>query len=361
MPHLRTFGLGLSLVFGGACLATGAIARAEDPAGDAAKEEAAEKEAAAKVEAAWVKVWDTAKAKAKLEKKDLLIDFTGSDWCPPCKAMHKEVFSQVEFVEAATKTFVLVYMDFPRGEEHKKLVVDAASNERVREAYGVTSFPTVILATSDGMPYVRTGGYQEGGPSAYLKTLEEFKASRDTFQTLQSKGKTDLVAFRAGFELLEKGEFLSFPDYAWMLDHAEKQDADGTKGLKKIAEGERARQRSAVEEKALIKIANEATDDTRWAKIHEFLKTSKDLRGRMLWMASRKVFEWLLAEKDFAEARRMAELPLRDPDIAGNPQAKEAIAEAIQEVDDAEKAAAQAEAKPTEPKPEEPQPGPTPK
>jgi thioredoxin-related protein len=352
MPHVRFVHFGLAAL--GLVFSAGAFARADEPA----KEEVADKEAAAKVEAAWVKVWDEAKAKAKKENKDLLIDFTGSDWCPPCKRMHEEVFSQVEFVDAATKEFVLVYLDYPRYEEHKKLVVDAAANERVRELYGVNSFPTVILTNSDGLPYVRTGGYAPGGPSAFLQALDGFKPSRDTFKTFQAKGKLDAAAFKAGFDLLVAGEFLGYPDYAWMLDHAEKQDADGSKGLKKAVEGERARQRSAVEEKALLKIANEATAETRMEKIHGFLKTSKDLRGVLLWKASMAVANWLLEKKDFDEAKRMFQLPLRDPEIASDEGAKQGIAEALKQVDEV------ANPKPPEPeapKPEETKPGTAPK
>ena len=33
-------------------------------------------------------------AKAKAEKKNVLVEFTGSDWCPPCIAMRKNVFSK---------------------------------------------------------------------------------------------------------------------------------------------------------------------------------------------------------------------------------------------------------------------------
>ena len=51
---------------------------------------------------------------AKKEKKSVMLEFTGSDWCPPCIMMGKKVFSKEEFVEAASKNYVLVHLDFPR-------------------------------------------------------------------------------------------------------------------------------------------------------------------------------------------------------------------------------------------------------
>jgi len=35
---------------------------------------------------------EAGKTKAAAEKKALLVKFTGSDWCPPCKALNKNVF-----------------------------------------------------------------------------------------------------------------------------------------------------------------------------------------------------------------------------------------------------------------------------
>jgi hypothetical protein len=47
-------------------------------------------------EAEWIQNFTDAKAKAKAEKKHLLIDFTGSDWCGWCIKLDEEVFSKDE-------------------------------------------------------------------------------------------------------------------------------------------------------------------------------------------------------------------------------------------------------------------------
>jgi thiol:disulfide interchange protein len=44
---------------------------------------------------------------AKAEKKAVLMDFTGSDWCPPCKALHKNVLVSKEFEDYAEKNRVI--------------------------------------------------------------------------------------------------------------------------------------------------------------------------------------------------------------------------------------------------------------
>ncbi len=45
----------------------------------------------------WLTNFETAQARARSEKKLLLIEFTGSDWCPPCILLERQVFSQPEF------------------------------------------------------------------------------------------------------------------------------------------------------------------------------------------------------------------------------------------------------------------------
>ena len=56
----------------------------------------------------WKEDFAAAKKQAAREKKDLLLDFTGSDWCGWCIKLDREVFSQERFLEEATKHFVLV-------------------------------------------------------------------------------------------------------------------------------------------------------------------------------------------------------------------------------------------------------------
>src|SRR5258708_38100140 len=52
---------------------------------------------------------------AKAEKKDVLLDFTGSDWCPPCKALHKNVLVSKAVEDYAEKNLLLGGVDLPTG------------------------------------------------------------------------------------------------------------------------------------------------------------------------------------------------------------------------------------------------------
>lgn len=122
----------------------------------------------------WVTDFESAKAEAAKSGKDLLVDFTGSDWCGWCIRLRKEVFDLPAF-KPASKDFVFVELDFP----HQKTLPEALKkqNEALQEKFGVTGFPTILLLDASGVPYAQTG-YQPGGPEAYLKHLAELRATK---------------------------------------------------------------------------------------------------------------------------------------------------------------------------------------
>jgi len=125
----------------------------------------------------WVQDFEKAQTQATKEKKDLLIDFTGSDWCGWCIKLNEEVFSKNEFKAAAPKSFVLVEIDFPQ--DKSKLDPEIiAQNSRLQAKYAVRGFPTILLADAQGVPYAQTG-YQEGGPEKYVAHLHDLAGIRE--------------------------------------------------------------------------------------------------------------------------------------------------------------------------------------
>lgn len=118
----------------------------------------------------WTTNLEAAFAKAKKENKNILVEFTGSDWCPPCKMMRSKVFSQKSFTSKASEDFVLVELDFPRG---NKAV--AKKNEPYAEKYGIEGFPTVILFDSKGQEYNRFFASEHPSVDKFLGHLNKVK------------------------------------------------------------------------------------------------------------------------------------------------------------------------------------------
>lgn len=135
----------------------------------------------AEVEAApkWYADFDEAAKVAKATGKDLLIDFTGSDWCHWCIKLEKEVFDQKAFADGVKDKWILVALDFPRAQALKDKIPNQKRNEALQKQWFVQGFPTVFLTTADGEVYGRTG-YKAGGPEGYVEHLVEMsKTGKD--------------------------------------------------------------------------------------------------------------------------------------------------------------------------------------
>ncbi len=120
-------------------------------------------------EEAWLTSVPEALAKAKKENKRVLLDFTGSDWCPPCKALHKHVLTTKEFSEFAKERLVLVELDFPFRKKQDKALKEA--NDRLQKEHDIKVFPTVIVLDKDGRVVFREAGYN-GDAKAYITKLK---------------------------------------------------------------------------------------------------------------------------------------------------------------------------------------------
>ncbi len=127
---------------------------------------------AAAAEVNWLTDLPKAQAQAKEEKKLVMMDFTGSDWCGWCIKLHKEVFSKPEFAEYASKNLVLVEVDFPNKKPQSPELKKA--NAALEKKYKVEGYPTIIVLDSDGKK-VGELGYQPGGPKPFIEKLEKLK------------------------------------------------------------------------------------------------------------------------------------------------------------------------------------------
>ncbi len=124
----------------------------------------------------WLIDFEAAKTQARSENKMLLMDFTGSDWCPPCMMLEKQVFSKPEFAEYAAKHLVLLQVDFPRRKEVP--AEQRAANTKLAQEYGIEGFPTVIVLDSSAKPLGQFG-YVEGlTPNKVIEVLKKAQTEK---------------------------------------------------------------------------------------------------------------------------------------------------------------------------------------
>ena len=108
-------------------------------------------------------------AESERTGKNLLLNYTGSDWCIWCKKLRDEVFDTREFKEYAREKLILVFLDFPNGISQSPEI--QKQNQVMAALFGVQGFPTLMLLDSELVPLLQTG-YQEGGSEPFIRNLE---------------------------------------------------------------------------------------------------------------------------------------------------------------------------------------------
>ncbi len=131
-------------------------------------------------EAHWLSDYSQALAQAKADNANILMDFTGSDWCPWCQRMDQEVLETPQFADyASQKKLVLMLVDFPM---RTPLPQDVQTqNSKLQKQFGVDGFPTFILTDKDGNVMGKQVGYLPGGPSAFISALDGMKEPMTIF------------------------------------------------------------------------------------------------------------------------------------------------------------------------------------
>lgn len=190
----------------------------------------------------WTHDFEAAKKQAAAEKKDLLLDFTGSDWCAPCGMLEKEVFSQAAFKTPAMEKFVLVELDFPQ-DKSKMMAETVKQNNDLQAKYLPSGYPTVILCSADGKPYAANSGYVDGGPEKFLALLESLRGNKAKIEEglaaaakLDGKAKAQAIIDALKGSGIPAGSFGSF--YKEQMDQVKAADPNDEIGFFKSANTE---------------------------------------------------------------------------------------------------------------------------
>jgi len=107
------------------------------------------------------------------ENKPLMLFFTGSDWCPWCIRLQKDVFFTPEFIKWAKEKVILVELDFPRNVPQSDEL--RMQNRGLEQAFQVQGYPTIWFANAKfkeekpGFEGLGKTGYVPGGSVAWLE------------------------------------------------------------------------------------------------------------------------------------------------------------------------------------------------
>lgn len=120
-------------------------------------------------------VLEKALEQAKAENKPVLLEFTGSDWCPPCQMLERNVLSTSEFKEYKEKNLIFGKLDFPSRKPQSDAVKD--NNQSLQQKFQIEGYPTLILLNGEGKELWRQVGVPQdiSNPKGFIAAINSRK------------------------------------------------------------------------------------------------------------------------------------------------------------------------------------------
>ena len=123
----------------------------------------------------WMVGWQAAVSESVKTGKPILALFTGSDFCPPCKVLHDEVFDTKEFAAWAKSHVVLLEVDLPLKSSLSE--AQQEENKALEARFNIAGYPTTLIMTADGTVLGSIPGLKDyvsgGGPTVWIPLAQK--------------------------------------------------------------------------------------------------------------------------------------------------------------------------------------------
>jgi thioredoxin-related protein len=120
----------------------------------------------------WKTNFEEAKATATEQNKNILLVFSGSDWCGPCIKLDKNVWQSSEFKSFADEKLVLLRADFPKKKGNALPEEIKKGNLVLADKYNKAGyFPFVVVLDKTGK-VVAKKGYENQSAAKYISELQ---------------------------------------------------------------------------------------------------------------------------------------------------------------------------------------------
>ncbi|CUI17194.1 conserved putative secreted protein [Candidatus Protochlamydia naegleriophila] len=115
----------------------------------------------------WLNNYQEAISQSQSSGKPIVILFTGTQWCPACMKLEREVLNKAEFAQAVGGRFIFLKAEFP---DYAEEAISASPFRSLLDRYGIDAFPTMVVVDASGQR-LYTVNYQAGGPGVYINEL----------------------------------------------------------------------------------------------------------------------------------------------------------------------------------------------
>lgn len=123
----------------------------------------------------WKTNFEEAKLEASAENKNILLVFSGSDWCAPCIKLDNVVWKSEAFQLEAEKNWVIYKADFPKKKANQLSAELTESNKKLAEKYNRNgSFPLVLLLDKTGKVIGMTG-FKNISAAEYIQLIHSLE------------------------------------------------------------------------------------------------------------------------------------------------------------------------------------------
>ncbi|WP_296145125.1 thioredoxin family protein [uncultured Flavobacterium sp.] len=121
------------------------------------------------------KNFEEAKTLAAKENKNIILVFSGSDWCAPCIKLDKSIWQSEDFKSEAKKEWILVKADFPKKKGHELPLALQEQNKALAEKYNKDGFfPLVVVLDKNGKASGKTA-FKNITPKEYIALLHSLE------------------------------------------------------------------------------------------------------------------------------------------------------------------------------------------
>lgn len=123
----------------------------------------------------WKSSFDDAKNQALAENKNIVLVFSGSDWCAPCIKLDKTVWQSEEFKKESESKWVIYRADFPKKKVNQLDSALTESNKKLAAQYNAEGyFPLVLLLDKTGT-VLGVEGYKNISAAEYIQLIHSFE------------------------------------------------------------------------------------------------------------------------------------------------------------------------------------------
>lgn len=123
----------------------------------------------------WKSNFEEAKLEASKENKNILLVFSGSDWCAPCIKLDNVVWKSEAFKLESEKIWVIYRADFPKKKANQLTPEQTENNKKLAEKYNRNgSFPLVILLDKAGKVIGMTG-FKNVSATEYIQLIHSLE------------------------------------------------------------------------------------------------------------------------------------------------------------------------------------------